>query len=185
MKPKSGPTLIIILLTLLFMPSCSRVNNNTNDELTNDLFRKSLVEKEISTIGFHIYLPPHYSIKENEGPDFSVFYFASTDSTISNPFSGGLYFGNFPNEFRAANDSCKIEMMKGEALGESRNWRVYNCDGKYAIQTIINNKSSEGWNNNIHVFGHGASPEDLNKILVIYSTLKRTQNNAIISCNSS
>lgn len=52
-------------------------------------------------------------------------------------------------------------------------WRVYNCQGDFSIHTIADNKKGEGWNQQIHAFGHTKSSDELQKILDIYSTLKK------------
>jgi hypothetical protein len=58
----------------------------------------SLTEKQIGDLNYTISIPRDYSIKENQGPDFSVFHFSPTDTTVKNKFSGGIYFGNYrPN----------------------------------------------------------------------------------------
>lgn len=134
-----------------------------------------LTEKQIGESNYFISIPTGYSITASDGPDFSVYYFSPTDTTLRNKLNGGLYFGNFPHEFRPANDSCKREYRKGKILGEIRDWTVYNCDGNYSIQAITDSKSGQDWNQKIHVFGHGKSYRDLDVILEIYETLRKNK----------
>jgi hypothetical protein len=160
--------LALCLLSLFY--SCKNVNHK--DEVNNG-FIDSLNEKRIGQTNYWIFVPADFEIKENEGPDFSVFYFV--DTTAKSGFSGGMYFGNYPSRFPPKNDSCKIEVINSEILGENSDWSLYECNGEYSVQTIVDSKS-KGWNNQIHVFGHTSSRSDVYRILKIYSTFtKRTK----------
>jgi hypothetical protein len=160
---------LILFLAVFLSYSCKK-----SDSLqTSNNVLDSLKETPIGGTGFYISLPAHYSLKENEGPDFSVFYFASTDTTQRSNFSGGMYFGNFPNEFEVPSDSCKTEKITGAILGSNAKWTTYDCNGRYSIQTIADSKSNEGWNSKIHAFGHASTKDDLHKVLQLYSTLKK------------
>jgi hypothetical protein len=161
-----------MLLIIATLACCNGGTKKGPAQQIENTFIDSLRETQIGTTRFYISLPIDYSIKENEGPDFSVFYFESTDTTIRSTFSGGMYFGNFPSSFGPANDSCKTEIMKGGILGGYPKWTAYDCDEEYSIQTIVDSKSGEGWNSKIHAFGHCTTKDGLNKLLDIYSTLK-------------
>lgn len=150
--------------------SCSRARDNFGD--VSQSFLDSLIEKKIGTTNYFISIPKNYEIREEEGPDFSVFYFADSDTLKSN-LSGGLYFGNHPGLFPPQTDSCKSETLQSEILGNNSTWTIYDCQGQYLVQAIVDNKESEGWNNRIHAFGHGRSREDMYKILRMYSTFHR------------
>jgi hypothetical protein len=150
-------------------------NNNTTKGNGNTDTRSivNLIEKPIGESGYVISIPADYSITTSNGPDFSVYYFSPTDSTVKDKLSGGLYFGNFPHEFEANNDSCKTETLKGKILDNMQEWTVYNCQGDFSVQTIVDNKNGEGWNQRVHTFGHAKSKDELQTILDIYSTLKK------------
>ncbi len=168
---KSQIKLIAGLHLTLFFSSCNMSNHN--DNLVSSSFIDSLREEHVEETSYYISIPTGYSIKENRGPDFIVFYFVPIDTTVKIDFSGGFYFGNFPNKFQPPNDSCKIDMIKGEILDKGADWTVFECNKSYSIQTIVNNKYSEGWNNQIHAFGHGTSKSELYKILQMFATLKK------------
>ena len=159
-----------ILIAVFLLASCNNTNLSKQDE---DTFKRSLTEKQIGKSNFYISLPDKYSIKESEGPDFMVYYILPTDTTDTSSLSCGIYFGNAPSEFKAKNETCKQEVMNGQILGNSEEWKVFDCDGEYSIQTIIDSKSREGWNDRIHAFGRATSKADLNKILIMYSTLHK------------
>jgi hypothetical protein len=156
-----------LLMTLAFW-TCQ---NNADQK--GSTFIKVLKEKQLGDTKFYISLPDKYLIKETRGEDFSVFYFNPGDSSLSDTFSGGIYFGNYPSEFRPENDSCKIEKVNGKILNSKDDWVLYICDNNYSIQTIIKNPKNNGWDNFIHVFGRGGSRSEINKLLDIFSTLKR------------
>jgi len=176
MDIKTGIKFIInILLTISVVSACDNLSNKKiiNNQQIDSTFKNKLIERQIGKSAYYISIPENYSIKETEGPDFSVFYFSPTDTTIKTAFSGGLYFGNFPQEFKPENKDCTTESIKGTILNNNKDWTVYNCKEKYFIQTIVDSKSGESWNEKIHAFGHGNSKSDINKILEIYSTLKK------------
>src|SRR5690348_14914382 len=91
---------------VLILSSC---NNDTSKDKRNtgNIGKIKLTEKPIGESGFVISIPFDYSITTSNGPDFSVYYFSPTDTTVKDKLSGGLYFGNFPHEFEPDNDSCK------------------------------------------------------------------------------
>lgn len=161
------------IFAIVLMSSCVNFHNQKYDACrTDESFTKSLKEKQIGNSKFYISIPTDYSIKENRGPDFSVFYIAPTDTTIKDDFNCGLYFGNNPSLFPPDNNKCKEETVKSEILNQYIEWTVYVCGQNYSIQTIVENKKNEGWNEQIHAFGHGKSVTDIDKVLKIYSTLK-------------
>jgi hypothetical protein len=162
------------MLMILIAVSCKDSGDKTSDQSKDDLEVKiPLIEKQIGDSGYSMSIPMNYSIKTHDGPDFSVYYFSPTDTTINNKLTGGLYLGNSPGLFNAENDSCKIEMFKGKVLNQQQNWTVYNCQKNYSIQTIVKNKEGEEWNQTVHVFGKAKSKDELQVILKIFSTLKK------------
>jgi len=158
------------LVTLFLLVRCGTSDNA--DNVTQN-FLDSLTEKQIGDLNYTISIPRDYSIKENQGPDFSVFHFSPTDTTVKNKFSGGIYFGNYPTKFSSPSDTCKKEIIQGDILDSNADWTVYHCSGTFSIQTIIASKSGQGWNNQIHAFGHGTGKSELSKIQKIYSTLHK------------
>lgn len=161
-------------LTCIITIQTSCNNNSTKDNSSIENKTKiTLTEKPIGESGYFISVPSDYSISTSNGPDFSVYYFSPTDTTVKDKLSGGLYFGNFPHEFEADNDSCKTETLKGKILDNIQEWTVYNCQGDFSIQTIADNKKGEGWNQRIHAFGHAKSNDELQTIVDIYSTLRK------------
>lgn len=161
-----------LIITVYTLTSC---NNNMGSEQNNSnpTSKLPLTEQLMGESGYSISIPTDYSIKTTDGPDFIVYYFTPSDSTINGEFSGGIYLGNFPTPFEAANDSCKTEILKGEILDSLQEWTVYNCQGDYSIQTIVENKKNEDWNQNIHAFGSTKNKAGLQTILAIYSTLRK------------
>ncbi len=165
---------ITFLLTAFLFAGCEQNSNKKSDNgLTDNSYIKELVERQIGESNYYISIPTDYTIEEIDGPDFSVYYFYPTDTTIVANFSGGFYFGNHPSQFPPDSDSCKTDNSKSKILDENADWTIYNCNDKYAIQTIIDNKSSEGWNERIHAFGRANSTKDLNKLLTIFTTMKK------------
>lgn len=166
--------LIVTIMTIQFLCSCNNLDQaQVNNVKTKNSFKNTLVETQISHTNFYISLPSDYTITSKDGPDFSVYYFSPTDTTIKADFSGGLYFGNFPSEFEKDNDSCITTTLKSKILETNAEWTIYKCNSEYTLQTIIDSKSGEGWNARIHSFGNAKSEEEMYKVLDIYSTLKQ------------
>ncbi len=120
-------------------------------------------------------LPTDYAMDEINGEDFSVYSFYSADTTNHTGFSGSIYFGNHPSQFPAKSKSCKTENLKSEILDQNVNWTIYDCNEGNSIQTIMDSKSGEGWNQLIHVFGNAKSNKDLDKLLFIFTTMKKKE----------
>ena len=154
-------------VTILFL-SCHSVPSGQS----GNPFQSSLTERQIGSSNYYISLPPAYSLKMTRGPDFDVYYFAPADTTAISNFSGGIYFGNFPNAFPPDNDSCRTETIRGKILGDIKGWTLYSCKGILSVQVIIDSKSNEGWNQRIHAFGQANSRNDLDNLMIIFSTLK-------------
>jgi hypothetical protein len=146
-------------------------------EKVEDPYLKQLTEKQIGDTNYYISIPKTHTIKENRGPDFSVYYFYPADTTAKAGFSGGLYFGNHPSQFEVSNDSCKTEKFKSKILNKNTDWTRINCKGKFSIQTIVESGSDEGWNQYIHAFANANSKADLKKVLTIFETIKKKKIN--------
>ncbi len=168
----------ILKFILCFIWICllhSSCNNNAskNNNATDTANKVKLFEKPIGESGFVVSIPAEYSITSSNGPDFSVYYISPTDTAIKGQLTCGLYFGNFPNEFEADNDSCKVETLKGHMLDSIQTWKVYNCQGDFSVQAITADQKGEGWNYKVHAFGNAKRREDLKTVLEIFSTLKK------------
>jgi len=135
-------------------------------------FTTSLVEKQIDSTGYYISLPAGYSITTKGGPDFSVYYFATIDTTDKKSFSGGLYIGGYPNRFTPPDSSCTTSMITNNILGKAAEWTVYKCDSNYTVQTLVNNTGGDA-NEKIHAFGDARSETDMQKLFDIYATLRQ------------
>ena len=164
---------IVCLAWIWLLHSSCNNNASQNKNTTDTLGRVKLFEKSIGESGFVVSVPAEYSITTSNGPDFSVYYISPIDTAIKGQLTCGLYFGNFPHEFEADNDSCKVETLKGQMLDSMQTWKVYNCHGDFSVQTITAGQKGEGWNFKVHAFGHAKRREDLKTILEIFSTLKK------------
>lgn len=146
---------------------------NNNHPAVRSAFQRGLVQKKIKGTYYYLSVPANYVIKENQGPDFSVYYFYSSDTTDKKSFRGGFYLGNAPGGFAIDYDSCKVEKLYSLILGDNKPWTVYNCDGNYSIQIITASKSGMEWGQLIHAFGKAGSRVEINKLLEVYSTLTK------------
>lgn len=161
------------LLAIQLLNSCSNINSSKVPDNKTIAFKDSLIARRIDSSDFYISLPANYTITPRDGIDFVVYYFFPADTTIKAEFSGGLYFGNFPSKFEKDNDSCKTSTIKSRILDSTTDWTIYNCDNGYALQTIIDSKSGEDWDQKIHAFGNAISEIRMHNLLDIFSTLKQ------------
>ncbi|MTH16356.1 hypothetical protein [Flavobacterium sp. LC2016-01] len=166
------PFLSLILIVIIL--GCS---DKKTKPIPENPYLKELTEKQIGETNYYISIPKKYTIKENRGPDFSVYYFYPTDTTATAAFSGGFYFGNHPSQFGPSSDSCKTEKIKRKILNKTADWTVYNCKDIYSIQSIVESGSNEGWNQYIHAFANANSAADLKKVFLIMETMKKKEPN--------
>ncbi|MCL1937260.1 MAG: hypothetical protein FWF52_02555 [Candidatus Azobacteroides sp.] len=165
----------IFLTVVFFLSSCRGTGNKQTegDSLPDSLFINTLIERQLGTSQYRISIPSDYFIDVMKGADFDVYYFQPTDTTVPAAFAAGVYFGNQPSEFSPDNDSCKTEEVESKILGKKAKWTIYNCEGKYHIQTIIDSESGEIWNESIHAFGIANSSVELPKLFDIFLTLRK------------
>lgn len=141
--------------------------------VVEDPYLKELKETQIGDIDFYISIPKGYTIKENRGPDFSVYYFFPKDTTKTEALTGGMYFGNHPSQIEKSIDSCKTTKIKSSILNKDAEWTSIECKSRFSTQTIVESGSTEGWNNYVHAFANSSSEADLKKVLKIFKTLKK------------
>lgn len=166
--------ILSISLSFLFLTYCNSGDSDISQGATIEKnFLDDLVDTPFSDSIYSIAIPTNYKLSEREGPDFSVFYFSPKDTTIKAKYSGGLYFGNHPNEFEPESDSCRIESDSKQILGDKADWKVFVCKGNYSTQTVVDSKSGKKWSRAIHAFGNATSKRDLNKVFAIFATLKK------------
>lgn len=161
-----------ILMAIILLSACSCTGRKQiGSEQIENLLTSRLQEQQIGQSNFYITLPSGYVMRETKGLDFSVYYFSATDTTASDSFTAGLYFGDYPAEFQPDSDGCTTETMKGKILDVSKDWTLYNCNGQYTIQTIVDNESGAEGSKRIHAFGRVSNQTTLDKILGMFATL--------------
>jgi hypothetical protein len=164
----------LLPLTILLMFGVNACINSEKKKFIDSAFKQSLIEQKVKGTNYTIQLPDTYQIKERRGVDFSVYYFTPKDTTDNTAFRGGFYLGNHGAGFEANNAGCKTKGISGTILNADERWSLYDCDGKYSIETLIDSKSGLDWGRMLHAFGRANSNNDLKKLLEVYSTLKTT-----------
>lgn len=157
---------LVCMAPLLFGCGYIKIKNVLDGE-KDSTFIHTLKETRINNGNYFISLPPDYSIKTTEGPDFMVYYFSPSDTSVKANYTGGMYFGGYPSRFGDDNDSCSKETVKNKILSKDVDWDVYTCnDTIFFIETIIEENEYE----KIHAFGHARQKKSLFKLFDIYST---------------
>lgn len=163
--------MVCLLPLLVLLGSCDRKTESKTPVKIDNSFTKELASKPLGESGYTLHVPTTYLVRENKGPDFSVYYFYPADTAAKASFSGGFYFGNHPSIFDKAGDSCTVEQVNSKILGEGAEWVVYKCGSNYSVQTIVESKGGEAWNQVIHAFGNAETKDDMQKLLHIFGTL--------------
>lgn len=158
---------VLLFSIVALFSSCNNLKYKADES-----FLKNLKENRLGNTSYYISLPDDYILKESIGPDFNVYYFYSSDTTNKKAFSGGIYFGGYPSEFKADADSYKTEKISGKLLDRKINWTVFNCNEKYIIQTVIEQEPSQGYIEKIHVFGYCVSKKEADKLFGVFSTFE-------------
>ncbi|SHG64231.1 hypothetical protein SAMN04488109_1203 [Chryseolinea serpens] len=138
-------------------------------------FVSPLQTKVVPHSGYVIDLPSNYSLKENTGPDFSVFYFKPIDTTSIPNFYGGFYLGNYPSRFSVANNSCSHAPLQAPLFNALEEWTLFDCMNGFSSQAIGATNTKDGWDTYVHAFGHGADDEALHKLVTIFATLRKKE----------
>lgn len=135
-------------------------------------FIRTLQLRVVPHSSYVIDLPSNYSLEENTGPDFSVFYIKPVDTAATRDFYGGFYLGNYPSLISVSNDSCAHAPIQGSLFNTQKEWSLFDCTNGFSIQAIGATNTKDGWDTYVHAFGHGVDDEALNKLLAIFSTLR-------------
>lgn len=157
----------ILLLSIAFI-SCG-LKNKVNPNEKDTTFISTLTEICIDSSRYYIALPPDYSLSTSHGPDFDVHYFFPIDTLVIPKYSGGIYFGGYPDLSGEANQTCKKDLINDMFMGDKTKWDCYACDSFYTIETV---KEEDSYLK-IHAFGVAATKRDMYKLLDIFSTFRK------------
>ncbi len=138
-------------------------------------FKSSLQEKQLGTSEYYISVPAGYSVKAKPGPDFAVYYISPADTVTMGDYYGGIFFGSLPNLFPPDSATCSTEKSKHILLGDSAEWTIYQCGPQFTVQTILDGINKDEPNLKIHAFGKAISGPDMQKLMDVYSTLRRKE----------
>ena len=161
---------IICLIFILSESGCNIVHAETK-----------LIRQRLTDTDFYISIPPDFNMNRVEGSDFVIYYFNPVDTVSTDTFSFGLYFGNYPSNFKQIVQNCNKEAFDAFFLTKVCKWDIYNCNDNYLIQTIIENENINvdkefiimRSDEKIHAFGNSKKKEDINFILEIFSTFAK------------
>jgi len=128
------------------------------------------MEKQIANSRFYISLPGGYSVKENPGPDFTVYYFLP-NTEGADCGKAGFYIGGHPGKFYEGADYSFFQLGHHQLLGIVSEWKISRGkDGSLCSETIIQREQFE----KIHAFVSTGNMEDLDKWITIFGTLRES-----------
>lgn len=159
---KKTATVILVLIGVLSSSCHSGVDRE---------YIKSLHPTPVPHSLFELSIPDNYSIEETQGPDFNVYYLQPSDTNNKKLFTAGIYLGNNPSKFRKMKTGCKMEKRVSKVLESKNEWTVYDCSGQFFLETIVENKYSQGGDDFIHLFGNATKESDVANLIAIFSTL--------------
>lgn len=87
-----------------------------------------LAEQPLDKTEFYLSIPARFALKATNGPDFLVYYFAPADTTVQADFSGGLYFGGYPQADQADSSAgCQTRRVAFPMLGHPASFTIHRC----------------------------------------------------------
>jgi len=131
--------------------------------------------QQLGKTDFYLALPPRFALKTTDGPDFQVHYFAPADTTVQADFSGGLYFGGYPQPQDSPADTlagCRVRRAAVTLLGHPATFTIRRCATGYAINSVFDSHSGRGWDERVNAFGEAKSAAGLRQLLAIFATLR-------------
>jgi hypothetical protein len=159
----------LLIFSIALVSWCTIRRINVRDTLANE----DLKEVRLGDSNYYLSIPQTYIVQVSKGPDFDVYSFSSDKKAGEPTFSGNIYLGNWPSLINPLKANCKTERLTGKIMGKECNWTLNNCSEQYLLQTIVSNKFNEGWDMKIHMFARATSRSDVDKLVAIYSTLRK------------
>lgn len=162
-------SLILAFISSALLFSCgeeTKVNSNSSASTYVPTFGKG-IKTDIGTTGFTIDLPATHTMQEQKGPDFTVYYIGSVDTTI-NKGEAGIYFGPAPDEHGPESVVSKEESV-GMHLGKNSKTVKYFTPKYTWIETVID----EGDGKKIQTWYYAYSETDLSNLGKMMETLAR------------
>lgn len=139
---------------------------NDGDEKTTDSVAviNPIVEEPIP---FSIDLLPGYKIEKQDGPDFTVYYFQSTDTSQS--FNeGGIYFGGAPDTSSPQSQGYTKREFRDVFMGDSADWREFTTDTYVQREVYVEKSPTE----KIHSWCYSNDPAMLEKLYGMIQSIK-------------
>ena len=158
--------LLPLFITFLFI-SC---NSRTNNIIDTDSTRQKITKQLSSNSDYKILLWNDYSIKERNGPDFTVYYLYPTDTTKKLSGNGGIYFGGHPQRIQPDGDKklIKDSLMNGNLLGKKITWTIFDYGNSISAETIL----ELGNYDKVSAFAYGQSYSDIDSLIRTLESLK-------------
>lgn len=134
---------------------------------------KTLKPQPLAGTKFEVSIPDQYQIIKNMGPDYDIFYVLPVDTANKKLFTAGMYLGNHPSSFGKSKSGCSETKRKTTVLETESEWTMFDCNGAFFTEVVVQNKYSSGGDEFIHAFGNGSNKEDLEHVFAVFSTLKK------------
>ena len=123
--------------------------------------------------GFYLSLPPGYTLKLTNGPDFGVYYFAPADTAAHQKFWGGIYFGNAPQNSQLTKaGGCQVSRQDMQLLNRPATLTVQHCPDGYALHTLVRSPSIKYEGEQLDIFGRAGTADELRKLRTVLATLR-------------
>ena len=166
----------IIKFVLIIVLSENLISCNTNKIDIENFSGIELNDNNIGKTNYYILLPKGWYVSEDVGPDFIVYYICSeVDDSEEEITFGGLYFGNHPSKFTEdyGKQYSSDNYVYSKILGKYKKWEIFKIDDYYFTEVIMRNPGSGLWNRKVHIWANGNTQEELQKMIYIYSLIKK------------
>jgi len=171
----------LLIVLMAGMHSCGNSETDKKETATPKVpvpektftYKDSLVEKRIDTTDFYISIPHEFTVGRLWSSHASYYPIGNPDTNIHTTFQGMLIMFHNEGDIELSKNDHPEQRRKGMILGEDKEWRIYGYEPDLSIETIIKWEHPSGAKTPIRVTGYGKTTEDLEKMLYIFSTMKK------------
>lgn len=161
---RSTFTVLLTALSLCALTACGEDKNAQQQDTV-----PATIPVVEGPVPFSINLLPGYKIEKQDGPDFTVYYFQSTDTSQS--FNeGGIYFGGAPDTSSPRTQAYTKREFRDVFMGDTADWREFTTDTYVQREVYIEKSPTE----KIHSWCYSNDPAMLEKLYGMIQSISLT-----------
>lgn len=157
-------TVLCTALGLCMLASCGEGNTPQQQDTA-----RVVIPVTEEPVPFSVDLLPGYKIEKQDGPDFTVYYFQSTDTSQS--FNeGGIYFGGAPDTSSPRTQAYTKREFRDVFMGDTADWREFTTDTYVQREVYLEKSPTE----KIHSWCYSNDPAMLEKLYEMIQSISLT-----------